>query len=94
MSEQIVVKHTADLKDAPEEFRTAIAKLVISHAVNELYGALPEGAPIQGGAFAPGERGIVFGWKIEGQLSPQANIELVLCRRLGHASRQRSKETV
>ncbi|MDF3075005.1 MAG: hypothetical protein K0S54_2672 [Alphaproteobacteria bacterium] len=39
MSEQIVVKHTADLKDAPEEFRNAVAKLVISHAVNELYGA-------------------------------------------------------
>jgi len=39
MSEQLVVKHTSDLKDAPEEFRTACAKLVISHAVNELYGA-------------------------------------------------------
>lgn len=39
MSEQIVVKHTADLKDAPEEFRNAVSKLVISHAVNELYGA-------------------------------------------------------
>ena len=39
MTEQIVVKHTSDLKDAPEEFRNACAKLVISHAVNELYGA-------------------------------------------------------
>jgi len=39
MSEQIVVKHTNELKDAPEEFRNAVGKLVISHAVNELYGA-------------------------------------------------------
>lgn len=39
MSEQIVVKHTNELKDAPAEFRDAVSKLVISHAVNELYGA-------------------------------------------------------
>jgi ring-1,2-phenylacetyl-CoA epoxidase subunit PaaA len=39
MSKQIVVKHTSELKDAPEEFRNAVGKLVISHAVNELYGA-------------------------------------------------------
>jgi ring-1,2-phenylacetyl-CoA epoxidase subunit PaaA len=35
----IVVKTVAELKDAPEEFREAISKLVISHAINELYGA-------------------------------------------------------
>ena len=39
MSEHITVKHCADLAAAPEEFRTACSKLVISHAVNELYGA-------------------------------------------------------
>src|SRR6476620_8861530 len=35
----IVVKTVEELKGAPEEYREAIAKLVISHAVNELYGA-------------------------------------------------------
>src|SRR5271169_3651877 len=35
----IVVKTVDELKDAPEEYREAIAKLVISHAINELYGA-------------------------------------------------------
>ncbi|TXL73198.1 phenylacetic acid catabolic family protein [Vineibacter terrae] len=35
----IVVKTVAELKDAPEEFRDAVSKLVISHAINELYGA-------------------------------------------------------
>lgn len=39
MTAQIVVKTVAELKDAPEEFREAVSKLVISHAVNELYGA-------------------------------------------------------
>jgi len=38
-AEPIVVKTVAELKDAPEEFREAVAKLVISHAINELYGA-------------------------------------------------------
>jgi ring-1,2-phenylacetyl-CoA epoxidase subunit PaaA len=33
------VKTCADLKSQPEEFRVACEKLVISHAVNELYGA-------------------------------------------------------
>ena len=35
----IVVKTVEELKSAPEEYREAVAKLVISHAVNELYGA-------------------------------------------------------
>ena len=39
MSDPIVVKTVEELKNAPEEYREAIAKLVISHAVNELYGA-------------------------------------------------------
>lgn len=39
MTEAIVVKTVEELKDAPEEFREAISKLVISHAINELYGA-------------------------------------------------------
>jgi ring-1,2-phenylacetyl-CoA epoxidase subunit PaaA len=39
MTESIVVKTVEELKDAPEEFREAISKLVISHAINELYGA-------------------------------------------------------
>jgi ring-1,2-phenylacetyl-CoA epoxidase subunit PaaA len=39
MTQAIVVKTVEELKDAPEEFREAIAKLVISHAINELYGA-------------------------------------------------------
>jgi ring-1,2-phenylacetyl-CoA epoxidase subunit PaaA len=39
MSDPIVVKTVEELQAAPEEYREAIAKLVISHAVNELYGA-------------------------------------------------------
>ena len=39
MSEPIVVKTVEELKAAPEEYREAVAKLVISHAINELYGA-------------------------------------------------------
>jgi len=39
MSGPIVVKTVEELQAAPEEYREAIAKLVISHAVNELYGA-------------------------------------------------------
>ncbi|TWT13535.1 Phenylacetic acid catabolic protein [Reyranella sp. CPCC 100927] len=38
-AQPIVVKTIAELKEAPEEFREAVAKLVISHAINELYGA-------------------------------------------------------
>jgi ring-1,2-phenylacetyl-CoA epoxidase subunit PaaA len=33
------VKTAAELKSAPEEYRAAVEKIVISHAVNELYGA-------------------------------------------------------
>ena len=33
------VKTVADLANEPEEYREAIAKIVISHTVNELYGA-------------------------------------------------------
>src|SRR5690606_16383656 len=33
------VKTCAELADQPEEFRVALEKIVISHAVNELYGA-------------------------------------------------------
>lgn len=33
------VKTAADLAHQPEEYRTAVKKIVISHAVNELYGA-------------------------------------------------------
>jgi ring-1,2-phenylacetyl-CoA epoxidase subunit PaaA len=33
------VKTAADLAGQPEEYRTAVSKIVISHAVNELYGA-------------------------------------------------------
>ena len=33
------VETAADLAQAPEEFRNAVEKIVISHAVNELYGA-------------------------------------------------------
>jgi ring-1,2-phenylacetyl-CoA epoxidase subunit PaaA len=33
------VKTAADLAKEPEEYRTAIRKIVVSHAVNELYGA-------------------------------------------------------
>ena len=39
MSDPIVVKSVEELEAAPEEYREAVAKLVISHAVNELYGA-------------------------------------------------------
>ena len=39
MTESIIVKTVEELKDAPEEYREAVSKLVISHAVNELYGA-------------------------------------------------------
>ena len=35
----IVVKTVEELKGAPEEYREAVSKLVISHAINELYGA-------------------------------------------------------
>ena len=35
----LVVKTVEQLKDAPQEFRDAVSKLVISHAINELYGA-------------------------------------------------------
>ena len=35
----IEVKTAADLAHQPDEFRTAVKKIVISHAVNELYGA-------------------------------------------------------
>ncbi len=35
----IVVKTVEELKNAPEEYREAVGKLVISHAINELYGA-------------------------------------------------------
>lgn len=33
------IKTTEALRDQPEEYRTALEKIVISHAVNELYGA-------------------------------------------------------
>lgn len=33
------VKTVADLAKEPEEYRTAVTKIVVSHAVNELYGA-------------------------------------------------------
>jgi ring-1,2-phenylacetyl-CoA epoxidase subunit PaaA len=33
------IKTAAELKNAPEEYRAAVEKIVISHAVNELYGA-------------------------------------------------------
>src|SRR5512134_2227652 len=33
------VKTAADLAIQPEEYQTAVKKIVISHAVNELYGA-------------------------------------------------------
>jgi ring-1,2-phenylacetyl-CoA epoxidase subunit PaaA len=33
------IKTCAELKDQPEEYRTALEKIVVSHAVNELYGA-------------------------------------------------------
>jgi ring-1,2-phenylacetyl-CoA epoxidase subunit PaaA len=33
------VKTAAELAQQPEDYRTAVKKIVISHAVNELYGA-------------------------------------------------------
>lgn len=36
---KIQVKTVAELADQPEEYRVAVGKLVISHAINELYGA-------------------------------------------------------
>src|ERR687885_2176169 len=39
MSDPIVVNTVEELKAAPEEYREAVAKIVRSHAVNELYGA-------------------------------------------------------
>ena len=33
------VKTVAELKQQPQEYQTAVEKIVISHAVNELYGA-------------------------------------------------------
>jgi ring-1,2-phenylacetyl-CoA epoxidase subunit PaaA len=33
------VKSVADLANEPEDYRTAVRKIVVSHAVNELYGA-------------------------------------------------------
>jgi ring-1,2-phenylacetyl-CoA epoxidase subunit PaaA len=41
MPEQAVsqVRTCSELKEQPEEFQTAVAKIVISHAVNELHGA-------------------------------------------------------
>src|SRR5580692_3818267 len=47
----IVVKTVEELKDAPEEYREAVSKLVISHAINELYGAQVFDEPAI--AFAP-----------------------------------------
>ncbi len=38
-SAMLEVKSAAELKTQPEEYRTAVEKIVISHAVNELYGA-------------------------------------------------------
>ncbi len=35
----MIVKTAADLAHQPEEYQTAVKKIVISHAVNELYGA-------------------------------------------------------
>lgn len=40
MSENaIVVRNAEELKAAPEEYREAVGKLIISHSINELYGA-------------------------------------------------------
>ena len=33
------VRTARELKDQPEEYQSAIRKIVVSHAVNELYGA-------------------------------------------------------
>lgn len=45
------VKTPEELKGAPEEYRTAVEKLVISHAINELHGARVFDEPAV--AFAP-----------------------------------------
>jgi|SRR5688572_3158198 ring-1,2-phenylacetyl-CoA epoxidase subunit PaaA len=45
------VKTVADLANEPEEYREAISKIVVSHAVNELYGAQVFDEPAI--AFAP-----------------------------------------
>jgi len=34
-----VVKTAAELAQQPEEYQSAVHKIVVSHAVNELYGA-------------------------------------------------------
>lgn len=47
----IVVKTVAEFRDAPEEYREAVSKLVISHAINELHGARVFDEPAI--AFAP-----------------------------------------
>src|SRR6516162_8464945 len=47
----LVVRTVEELKDAPQEYRDAISKLVISHAINELYGAQVFDEPAI--AFAP-----------------------------------------
>lgn len=39
MSTALEVKTAADLAQQPEEYRKAVEKIVVSHAVNELYGA-------------------------------------------------------
>jgi len=39
MTDIPVVKTVEELKDQPEEYQNAVRKIVISHAVNELYGA-------------------------------------------------------
>ncbi len=39
MSHVATVRTCADLKDRPDDYRQAVAKIVVSHAVNELYGA-------------------------------------------------------
>jgi ring-1,2-phenylacetyl-CoA epoxidase subunit PaaA len=36
---KLQVKTAAELKEQPEEYRRAIEKIVVSHAINELYGA-------------------------------------------------------
>lgn len=38
-AERMEVKSAAELCNAPQEYRTAVEKIVVSHAVNELYGA-------------------------------------------------------
>jgi ring-1,2-phenylacetyl-CoA epoxidase subunit PaaA len=38
-TERMEVKTAAELRNAPEEYRNAVEKIVVSHAVNELYGA-------------------------------------------------------